>query len=222
MSKSKGRAMADLKLGPNEQCRSAIEFAAQRTGLDPAALAALIDAEAAKLPSGVWDANSAAQSSSAVGLTQFLAATWREMALRPTTLLHEEATAQDYIDPETNAIQDDSALLELRRDPRLSITTAAEYARANLDYLSANGIDAADEDDEARLAYLAHHEGPQGARRFIEGTIGEAHAQHLLATNVGSSKADTLRAAATSWETAYKTWLDGYISAKIQPSRFRA
>ena len=86
-----------LFLGPNQIYRADIQFAAARTRFDPAALAALINAEAAKR-NGVWDANSAAGSSSAVGLTQFLVDSWEEMAATPGTYLNEVGKRKGLID----------------------------------------------------------------------------------------------------------------------------
>ena len=60
-----------------------------------AALAALIDAEAAKITSGPdkgrWDAQSFNSASGATGLTQFLRGTWMDHARNGTTLLNKVA-----------------------------------------------------------------------------------------------------------------------------------
>jgi hypothetical protein len=109
--------------------------------------------------SKVRDANSAAHSSSALGLAQFLAATWLDMARRATTFLNGEAKARGYVDSDNNAIVNESNLLALRSDPRLSITTAAEYAKMNQDFLSAASINAADDDEKARLPSLLRFSG---------------------------------------------------------------
>src|SRR5690606_28973798 len=77
------RDETDLKLSAgNEAFREASLEASRRCGLAPSALAALIDAEAAKRPDGSWDPKSANPRSSARGLTQFLRATWIDMAER--------------------------------------------------------------------------------------------------------------------------------------------
>ena len=52
-------------LGPNEVYRPSLIRAQQITDIDAAALAALINAEAAKLPNGQWNPNSKAGTSSA-------------------------------------------------------------------------------------------------------------------------------------------------------------
>jgi hypothetical protein len=208
--------MAGLKLGPNEIYRDDLEFAATRTGFDAAALAALIDAEAAKLPNGQWNKDSAAPSSSAVGLTQFLEATWLDRARKLGSYLNEQAKAAGLLEADQR-----TALLALRTVARVSITTAAEFANDNLAILAKAGFTPASDDEKARLAYLAHHEGAGGARSFLAQTIGEARAQKLLETNVAGQAAG-LHAQHGTWEAAYRAWLNGYIAKKIQPQRFRA
>ena len=65
-------ADGSLRLGANQAMAPAIESAAQRTGLPAAALAAIIEAEAAKRKDGSWNAASRNPRSTAAGLTQFL------------------------------------------------------------------------------------------------------------------------------------------------------
>src|SRR4051794_24649402 len=87
-----------IVLGKNEEYLSAIETAQQRTGIDGSALAALIDAEAAKSKSGVWNKNSFNKGSHASGLTQFLENTWRGHALNPAHLLNEHCKKKGFVD----------------------------------------------------------------------------------------------------------------------------
>ena len=187
----------NLKLGPNEQYRSAILEAAHKCDLEPGGLAALIDAEAAK-KNGIWDKDSANPSSTARGLTQFLKGTWLQMAVLPETTLNKEAKKQNFVDAR-NRVTDPVALLRLRFDPRLSILSAAEYAASNLKIVLAkkpkcpNFYDPATPDGKMRLAYLCHHEGPGGALTYLRG---------------GKS-------------ASYVDFLDNYIERKIVPSRFR-
>jgi murein DD-endopeptidase MepM/ murein hydrolase activator NlpD len=151
----------------------------------------LIDAEAAKLPSGLWNRDSTNPKSTAVGLTQFLKGTWSQMAKVPWTTLHEVASAR--------RITDAGALLDLRRDPALSIMSAAEYAGSNLKFVMNKNLsypafyDPRTSDGKMRLAYLCHHEGPGGACTYLRG--GKAQ--------------------------SYVEFLDSYIGKKIVPSRFR-
>jgi len=114
-----------LRLGENNAYREAILEAGRRVGIDPRAIAALIDAEAAKVPIVVpvlddkgqpmliksgkkkgkplmitrgtrWKADSAAGTSRAVGLTQFIPGTWLAMAMKPSHL-HEQCRAKGWI-----------------------------------------------------------------------------------------------------------------------------
>lgn len=214
----------DLKLSPgNEPFREALLEAALRCGLSPSALAALIDAEAARRPDESWDPNSANPRSSARGLTQFLSTTWIGMAERNGTFLNELARSRGCLDPRGKVIPARrNDLLELRFDARTSILTAADFARQNLAFLAANGCIPADasHDEKARIAYLAHHEGPAGARDFVLGSLAEDRAEQLLRVNAGS-RAVSLHARHGSWRAAYTAFLNEYMDRKIQPSRFR-
>lgn len=216
-----------LALGKNEAYRTQILLASKRTGLDPAAVASIIDAEAAKTPEGVWDSDSAAQTSSARGLTQFLKGTWLEMARKPGTLLNQRAKEQGLIGQDNKVVSGkQEELLKLRNNPELSIITGAEYAKSNLDYLHKQNLipAGATDDEKARLAYIAHHEGPDGARKLLNNTLDEKKAEQLLKTNVGEKKAEELKAEGAetgSWAKAYKDWLMDYTEKKIVPDRFR-
>ncbi|MBL8743787.1 MAG: type VI secretion system tip protein VgrG, partial [Myxococcales bacterium] len=216
-----------VKLGVNKQYKGAILEASRRTGVAPYAIASMIDAEAAKSTGGVWNPASKATTSSAMGLTQFLKGTWKEMALRKGTMLNQIARDAGYVEPLGNGFEvqpgklDD--LLALRSDPDISIVTGAEYAKGNLDTLERAGFITSEttDDERARLAYLAHHEGPQGAKDFLRGTIPEARAAELLSTNAGKKTAAELTAKHGNARAAYTHWLNGYVSKKIVPSRYR-
>jgi hypothetical protein len=210
-----------LALAANEIYREHILEAAARTGVDPAALAALISAEAA-VRNGVWDAMSKAVSSSAAGLTQFLDASWIEQAERPGTLLHEEARRLELLDDRGKVPPAASGpVLALRFNPRFAIVAAAEYGKQNLEYLAGQGITAGDDDERARLMYIAHHEGPGGARKVLDGSLDEARAIRLLPIQVGVARAAELQRQHGSAKAAYIAWLNEYAAAKIQPARFR-
>lgn len=117
-------------MGANEDYRSALLLAKKRTGIDAAALASLINAEAA-VKNGKWDASSFNQRTNAMRLTQFLTRTWDDVAIAPGTLLNETAVQKGYVRQEGSkfVVVDESALLNLRRDPTLSIVTAAELCQ---------------------------------------------------------------------------------------------
>jgi hypothetical protein len=217
----------------DEVYRKDLLEASKRTGIDPAALAALINAEAAKFrksdPStgaleGMWNPKSAAGTSSARGLTQFLDATWVQSAQTPGTKLNEVAKAKGLVD-ETGKVNPGSKaqLLALRDDPNLSIISAAEYGKQNLGYMKSNGveIDSLSDDQKARMMYLAHHEGPQGAVDVLKGNLSNDRAQKLLSANVGSERRADLIAEHGSAAKAYTTWIHGYTNKNIDPDKFR-
>ena len=218
----------NLSLGVNERFRSALLDAQATTRIDAASLAALIDAEAAKIPSGpdqgVWDSRSSNAASGAAGLTQFVATTWCDMARRPGSRLNSAAAQKGLVGGDGQIVESTkSALLDLRFDPTLAITAAAEYGLANLTALQKDGLVAEDvgDDDRAWFIYLAHHEGLAGAQQFLrkQGTVS---ADKLVA-QVGQARASALIDAAQGDVTlAYRNWLTGYMAQQIQPSRFRA
>lgn len=216
-----------VKLGKNKKYKDSILEASRRTGVQPHAIASMIDAEAAKTKTGEWNPASKATTSSATGLTQFLKGTWNQMALKKGTLLHQEALDSGYIQQtgKTFGIVPGKGdeLLAMRTDPRMSIITGAEYAQGNLEELRKAGFitDATTDDEKARLAYLAHHEGLGGAKDFLRGTIPEDRAASLLRTNAGEKTAARMIKEEGSARAAYTKWLNGYMDKKIVPSRYR-
>ena len=220
---------ADLALGANERYRAALLQAQTITHIDAAALAALIDAEAAKIASGpdagVWNPKSSAgASSTARGLTQFLDSTWCDMACRPGLFLNAAAKNKGLVSSDNHIAPGMfDALLDLRFDPTLSIVTAAEYGLANLTMLQKEGLVAPDigDDDRAWYIYLAHHEGLEGAEKFLRKQGGVPF--NKLVEQVGDeARANALIAAAGGdIALAYRNWLSDYMERKIQPSRFR-
>jgi murein DD-endopeptidase MepM/ murein hydrolase activator NlpD len=191
-------AAPDLALGPNARYREAILAAANKCGMDPAGLAALIDAEAAKVD-GVWDPNSRNPTSTARGLTQFLKGSWLDLASRPWSTLNKVAKDNELVGPD-NRVTNPNELLDLRADPALSIMSAAEYAASNLKFVMGKSppyrdfYDPSTPDGKMRLAYLCHHEGAGGALTYLRG----------------------------GKDQRYVDWLDSYIARTIVPSRFRS
>ncbi len=216
-----------LQLGVNALYREPLLKAQAKTGIDAAALAAMIDAEAGTIKvgpqKGQWDARAFNGSSGAAGLTQFLASTWLDHARGADHELNRHALREQLVDQDGNVVdgrRDD--LLALRFDPMLSILSAAEYGLANLKGLIRKGlVEAGTPDDrKAWFMYLAHHEGLTGASGFLDKT--KTYSLGNLSVQVGSVKAAELTAAAGGdANRAYRLWLEAYINKKIQPSRFR-
>ena len=222
---SGGTTSGTLKLGKNGVFRDQLLAASGRTNIDPAALASLIDAEAAKI-NGVWNPNSKASTSSASGLTQFLKGTWRQMAGTAGTLLNETGVQNGLVVMSGNSffVPSDNlqALLDLRFDPLQSITAAAEYGVQNLNFLVGKSVIAPNISDDKRawFMYLAHHEGPQGAADAIKGTLSVSKSKWN--GNVpGSERTKFLQEAGGNISEAYRRWLFAYADRKIVPSRFR-
>lgn len=201
-----------LDLGVNDAYKDAILHASKRTGMQPQAIAAVISAEAARGPKGKWKPDSYNKASKAQGLTQFLPSTWMMMAKTPGTELNQRAAGLTK-----------QQILDLRTDPQLSITTAAEYDSGNLAQLQKQGVIPKDltATERAQYAYLIHHEGPGGASTLLRNKLTDRKARKLLPIQVGKAKADKLIAAAGGDAAkAYKDWLNGYIQKNIQPSRY--
>jgi hypothetical protein len=214
-------------LGINEAYRSEVEAAQERTGIDGSAIAALIDAEAAKIGSGpnkgIWKKDSYNESSGAAGLTQFLASTWSGHAQNPSHLLNSRGKELGFINSSNGIIsgrKDD--LLKLRFDPLLAIMSAAEFGVENLKRLSIAGVLPNDltDDTRARYMYLGHHEGPGGAVGFLNGN--KTYTRANLVKQVGGTLADKYIAkAGGNTSAAYRLWLNAYMDEKIVPAKFR-
>lgn len=209
---------APLELKDNAVYQPFLESAGARTGLPPAMLAAIVNAEAASR-NGMWDPNSRNPRSTAAGLTQFLASTWESETERTGTWLNGVARERGWLDSNGQvrpAARDD--LLALRFDPRASIEAAADYARANLRALEKQGLvhDGLSSGELAKRAYLAHHLGAGDATRFLTGGLAPARARVLLASQIGGSAAASHINAAGSATDAHRQWLTAYVDRKIR------
>jgi hypothetical protein len=210
-----------LQLGANAAFRPMIERAAARTGLAPALLAAIVDAEAAKRPDGSWNPASRNPRSTAGGLGQFLAGTWLDEARRPGSWLSAEASARGLLGPGGRVVEGGrAALLDLRFDPEAAIQATADHAAANLRRLEAAGVGTANLPDQARAAYLAHHLGLGDALRFLREGLGEGRAGRLLAAQVGAADAHRRIADAGGAAEAHRAWLLAYVDRRVRPARF--
>ena len=211
-----------LNLGVNNEHSGSLEAAARRTGVPESALAAIVDAEAAKDSSGRWNAFSRNPRSSAAGLGQFLSGTWIGMAQQPGNWLYDTAMQKGWL-TESGRVKSSArgSLLALRYDAEASINSIADYARSNIAVIRKAGV-AAGEDAQAlaRLAYLGHHLGPGDAIRYLKGGLGDSRAAHLLKAQIGSAPALDRIARTGDASAAHRDWLDSYIARKIRPDRF--
>ncbi|MGM9486050.1 hypothetical protein [Ideonella sp. YS5] len=205
----------------NEQFRDALILAQTRTGVPASSIAAVINAEAAKLSDGSWNPNSV--NGNAVGMTQFMPDTWLGEAATPGTYLNEQAKLQGLVD-QKNKILDRESLLKLRTDPTLAIVAAAEYDKGIYDGNVAKGriIPAnLSPTEQAHYLYIGHHEGPTGSARFIDDTLTDANVMKAWGQNVPKSEQQSrLDGANGSYAQAYKAWLWDYTQKKVTPSKF--
>lgn len=208
--------------GPNARYAQMLDAAAARTGVPASALAAIVDAEAAKGPGGTWQPYSRNSRSSAAGLGQFLNGSWEGEAERAGTWLNTTAQANGWLNAQGQVKSESrGALLALRYDPRASIETVADYASANLQALHRSGIRIGEDvSDVARAAYLGHHLGLGDARRFLAGALEPERARKLLGAQVGGTDAQRRIAQAGGAVAAHRTWLLDYVGRHVRPDRF--
>lgn len=211
-------------LGANTRHQPALESAAARTGIPANALAAIVNAEAAKGRDGSWQCYSRNPRSSAAGLGQFLSGTWEGMAERKGTWLNAVAKSKGWLDGNGQIVSAArSSLLSLRYDPTASINTVADYARQNLDGLKRACVPiGTDADDIARSAYLGHHLGLGDAIKFAKGGLDPARARMLLGAQIGSAKASQHIVEAGNATAAHRSWFMSFVNRNIRPERFSA
>ncbi|MEE4452371.1 peptidoglycan-binding protein [Novosphingobium resinovorum] len=217
-----GEAVAAMGDGPNARYAGMLDAAAERTGLPASALAAIVDAEAAKGSGGTWQPYSRNPRSSAAGLGQFLNGTWEGEAERAGTWLNATAEASGWLDARGQVkAENRGALLALRYDPRASIEAVADYASANVAALRRSGAKIGESTAEvAQAAYLGHHLGVGDAKRFLAGGLSPDRARTLLGAQVGSAAAERRIAQAGDAVSAHRTWLMDYVGKHVRPERF--
>lgn len=205
----------ELSLGVNERYRDALLLAQRRTGIDAAAIAGLINAEAARDRSGRWNADSYNEDSGARGLTQFLAGTWVDRATTAGTYLNEVAVQRGFVRRDEHgrfAVTNRQSLLDLRNDPTAAIVSAAEYGRDNLAGLERLGLLPANmtDDQRARYMYYAHHEGFAGAVRLLTDShnVTEAAARSALVQGRGRTRALAMMREHGSYAAAFRVWTE--------------
>lgn len=211
-----------LRLEGNRNLAPVFEGAAQRTGIPAAALAAIVNAEAARNKDGSWNPASRNPRSSATGLTQFLSSSWISEAERPGTFLNRLARGNDWLNSLGQVrVEARRALLSLRLDANTAIEAAADYAKHNLSTLEKAGVEIGNNVGRvARLAYIAHHLGAGDAVRYLTGDLNPARAASLLAAQVGQKAAQRRVEATGDPVTAHRGWLERFVSSKISIGRF--
>jgi hypothetical protein len=209
-------------LGSNTGFATSIDAAAARTGLPAAAIAAIIDAEAAKDHHGAWRTDSHNPRSTAKGLGQFLAGTWVGEAERAGTWLNDVARAQGWLTQAGHvAAGARTALLDLRTDATASINATADFAKRNLDRLEAAGVSVGTSVVEiAHAAYLGHNLGFGDATRFLGKGLDNGRARLLLVAQVGLASADQRIAQAGDAVSAHRTWLLGFVDRHVNAAQF--
>ncbi|UUX98960.1 peptidoglycan-binding protein [Sphingomonas sp. J315] len=215
-------ALDPARLGANARHAPALERAADRTGIPATALAAIVNAEAAKDSAGQWNIYSRNSRSSAAGLGQFLSRTWEGMAETRGTWLNQTAQAKGWLDRSGQVRPAARAeLLQLRYNATASIETTADYARANLKTLERSGV-ATGEDASAvaRTAYLAHHLGPGDAIKYLKTGLTDERAGLLLRAQIGGGRASQAIARTGDASAAHRAWLDNYVGSRVRPERF--
>ena len=169
--------------------------------------------------------------STAAGLFQFTAPTWIDMVKRHGAEhgLDKEAAAITKGDDGKLHIADKAArkaILDLRKDPKLSSLMAAEYAKDNAQVLERRLGRAATASD----LYLAHFLGAGGAARVIEGMEDNPKhsAQRLLPEAAranpdvfhepGSRKSRTVAGLYKSVQARFNTIMGGNADFASQPA----
>ncbi|MDF2387257.1 hypothetical protein JMG10_37750 [Nostoc ellipsosporum NOK] len=222
VSVARGAVVSGLALGANTRFAPALAMAEARTGIPATALAAIVDAEAAKGRDGSWNTMSRNPRSSAAGLGQFLSGTWEHLAETSGTWLNQLATDRGWLDGRGQVLPGArSALLALRYDGQASILGVADLAKFNLSRLERSGIRVhTDAETLAKSAYLTHHLGLGDAKKFLAGGIEPGRARMLLAAQIGGGAADHRIAAAGNATQAHRQWLLGFIDRRIRPEQF--
>ncbi len=221
-AEGQSRASSTSAAHGGDAYRAFLSSASERTGIPVSALAAIIDAEAAKGSDGRWLPLSRNPRSSAAGLGQFLSGTWKDEAERNGTWLNQLAQANGWLN-ENGHIKGNakSALLALRYDPRTSIEAVADYALANLAHLRQAGISIGTTPDSiARTAYFAHHLGVADAVSFLGGTMNPQRAAKLLEAQIGSTAAERQIQISGDAVTAHRGWLMHFVATRVRPDRF--
>jgi murein DD-endopeptidase MepM/ murein hydrolase activator NlpD len=202
----------------NERYRQLIIVSADKYGLTPQSLAALIDAEAKKID-GVWQEKSNQEDPTlAQGLAQFFEAAWTTVYQDKKSLLYQEC-----------ARLNSAARLAKRLEAKYAIDGAASLASTNLETFEKTTNYRAGSlppEDKAKLAYLLHHEGLTGALRLFgkKPQLSDEDLVNRLRKQLGKKNVKALNNLMYRYDdnasAAYKGWLFAYIDAKICVDNF--
>jgi murein DD-endopeptidase MepM/ murein hydrolase activator NlpD len=210
----------NLRLLPgNEKYRAMLIGSAKRHGQTPQALAAMLEAEAAKMRDGTWSERSNENSPSlAQGLAQFFPAAWTGVFEDKESLLYKDC---QNLAP--------SVRLSKRLEAKYAIDGAASYAKSNIKSFAKSthfAVDPLTSEDKAKLAYLLHHEGLSGAKRLfgIGDRLTNEEARNRLLSQIGRNKGDQVDRLILQYGnnafSAYKGWLFNYIDKKISVASY--
>ena len=266
-------------LGLNEQYRAFLMLAYDRTGIDPAILAAMINIEAYPLPAvgaaaqaqryaradslfwknhpgetphaltkadpkewaaewktihetytHEWNPTSENPGTHALGLAQFMAATWVGQGEKSGTYLNEYAKANGYLGNDGKILKDKKAdFLALRTDAKLSIVAMAEFGKSHLEALAKADLPATTPEQEARYLYIAHHDGVRSpedeagrAVELISRHLPEEEAAEKLSKNLdGQPYQAYVNGHGGTAEAAYYHRVYTELAGSMNPSAFR-
>lgn len=198
--------------------------AGQAFDIHPAIIATIVTAEAVTRPwdgDVSWDERSQNDRGEAAGLAQFTRSSWLAHAHRIGSVINRHAVDMGMAGQDGTII-DETSLLEARFDTRLSLFATAEMARRNWAYLDGRGLalHARGIGEVAKMLYLAHHEGAEGAFRYLIGarpSVSRARLESNLPPRLWPT--DDL---ARSARSAYYAWLEDYIDRRIDVRRYLA
>lgn len=152
----------DSLLNTGERITAAIRSASQQTGISFDYLMKTAYRESALNP------KAAAQTSSAVGLFQFIDSTWLQTVKEdgPAFGLQAQAAQIERTPNGQYFVRDPQAradILKLRENPEIASTMAAAFSKKNADAI--RGV--LGRDPSAGELYIAHFLGANGAKRFL-------------------------------------------------------
>jgi hypothetical protein len=110
-------------------------------------------------------------------------------------------------------------LLDLRFDVECAVHTAVDYGKANMRDLSNQGykLEKLNDGEKAKIMYLCHHLGSSDARKFIEDTMSDDHAQRLLERQIGKVATDIrVDNCGGDYVKAHREWLSEFVDRKIR------